>query len=155
MDHDYPMTRTQVKVLVVGLVVMGGIGVALFGGAIPGLKPNFSQLNVVTVDGVQYDFALVYLSYPNLASSTSSPEAFVYGNVTFELWVTNWNGPSGGLVHGNGTEKNGTVYSFVLGEPLNSSVTSTLFISPDREFGAYWAGGPFGGPLVHLLVRSS
>lgn len=154
MDRDYPMTRTQVKVLIVGLLIMGGIGVALFGGAIPGLKPNFSQLNVVIIDGVQYDFALAYLSHASIASNTSSPQEFLFGNVTFQLWVSNWNELSGGLVHGNGTEASGVVYSFLLGQSSSPFVNTTLFISPDREFGAYWPGGPLGGPFVHLLVRT-
>ena len=154
MDKDYPMTRTQVKVLIIGLVVLGGIGVALFGGAIPGIKPNFSQINVLIVDGVSYDFTLAYLSHASVASNSSSPEAFLFDNVTFQLWVSAWNQLTGGLVHGNGTEQNGTTYAFVLGQSSSPPVNTTLFISPDREFGAYWAGGPLGGPFVHLLVRA-
>jgi len=154
MDKDYPMTRTQVKVLIVGLVVMGGIGIALFGGEIPGLKPNFSELNVVTIDGVQYAFTLAYLPQPSIASNTSSPQEYLVGNVTFHLWVTNWDSFSGGVVHGNGTETSGIVYPFLLGQSSAPAVNSTLFISPDREFGAYWPGGPLAGPWVHLLVRS-
>lgn len=154
MDRDYPMTRTQQRVLVIGLAIMVGIGVALFGGAIPGVKPNFSQLNDVSIDGVQYTFTLAYLSHTSVTSNTSSPEEFLVGNVTFELWVTNWNSFSGGIVHGNGTESSGAVYPFVLGQSSNPEVNTTLFISPDREFGAYWPGGPLAGPFVHLLVRS-
>ncbi len=148
------MTPTQVKVLVIGLAIMVGIGVALFGGVIPGVKPNLSQLNEVSIDGIQYVFTLAYLSHASVTSNTSSPQQFLVGNVTFELWVTNWNSFSGGIVHGNGTERGGLAYPFELGQSSAPPVNSTLFISPDREFGAYWPGGPLAGPFVHLLVRS-
>jgi len=154
MDFDVPMTGTQVKVLLVGLLVMGGFGIALFGGAIPGLKPNFATSNVVVYDGERFNYTLALLSQTNPISNTSLPQTYYFDNVTFVLWVTNWNSYWGGLVHGNGTERNGTVYSFVLGLSYNPPVNTTLFISPDREFGAHWPGGFLAGPWVELLVRS-
>lgn len=147
------MTRTQTKVLVIGLVVMVVFGAALFGGLIPGLKPNYAGTDVTELNGVQYYFTVVYLLTPFYPANQTAPQPFVFHNVTFLLWVTNWFGFTGGLVRGNGTESNGTAYSFVLGESYNPRVNASLFISPDREFAVYWPTGVLGGPGVRLMVR--
>lgn len=148
------MSRTQVRVLVVGLVVMGVFGGLLFGGVLPGLKPNYSEPSTVTIAGEAYYYTLVQVRSPNLFSNSTSPEQFLFHNVSFFLWVTNWDSFSGGLVHGNGTEPNGTVTSFVLGISANPPVDSQLFVAPDRFFAVSWPGGMFGGTTVHLMVRA-
>ncbi len=148
------MTGTQGKALIVGLLVMGAFGAALFGGAIPGLKPNYSEPNVVVVGGESYDFTTVGLTTPTLPLDHTSPQSFAFHNVTFALWVTHWYSLSGGLVYGNGTEPNGTVYAFVLGESTSPPVNTTLFVSPDREFAVYWPGGLLSGSSVNLMVRA-
>lgn len=153
MAQDFPMTRTQAKVLIVGLVVMGAFGIALFGGAIPGLKPNYSEPSTLTLNGEQYYYETVFLSTPLFPLNTSSPQPTIFHNVTFELWVSNWYGYMGGLVRGNGTETNGTTYAFVLGESSIPPVNTTLFISPDREFAVAWPGGILGGSGVRLMVQ--
>lgn len=145
------MTRRQATVLVVGLVIMAGFGIALFGGAIPGLKPNYGAPNILVLDGDRYYFTTVFLSVGFLANS-SLPQSELFENVTFSLWVSQWNSFEGGLVHGNGTESNGTVYPFVLGSSTNPPENTTLFISPDRLFAVYWPGGPFAGFWVRLMV---
>jgi hypothetical protein len=147
------MTRTQVKVLIVGLLVMGGFGFALFGGAIPGLKPNYSMPSVITLDGEPYYYTTVTLNWPGLLSNYTEPQSFVFHNVSFWLWITNWGSPSGALVHGNGTEPNGTVFSFVLGESFLPAVNNTLFIAPDHAFAVSYGGGILGGPWVELMVH--
>ncbi len=154
MDKDFPMTAAQAKALIVGLLVMGGFGVALFGGAIPGLKPNFTEPNVVTVDGGSYFDTTFAVANPLFPLNHSAPQSVLFHNVSFVFWVTNWYAFTGGLVHGNGTEPNGTTYSFVLGESPIPPVNTTLFFSPDRFFGASWPGGPLAGNEVELLVRS-
>jgi hypothetical protein len=153
MDQDFPISATQAKVLLVGLLVMGAFGAALFGGAIPGLKPNYSAPNYLVVDGEPYYYTAVALPTPSLFSNQTDPHSFAFHNVTFVLWVSNWNWFTGGLVHGNGTEANGTVYSFVLGESVAPPVNATLFLSPDRLFAVYWPGGQLGGSSVRLMVR--
>jgi len=153
IDQDFPTTRTQAKVLIVGLVVMGAFGAALFGGAIPGLKPNYSERTSLVLDGERYYFTVVSLSMPGLFLNSTAPESFAFHNVTFALWVSNWNVVGGGLVRGNGTEANGTVYAFVLGESASPPVNTTLFLSPDRAFAVYWPGGPLGGNSERLMVH--
>jgi hypothetical protein len=154
IDRDFPMTGTQAKALIVGLLVMGAFGAALFGGAIPGLKPTYSEPKVVVVDGEPYDFTTVSLTTPTLPLDYTSPQSFALHNVTFALWVSNWFSLSGGLVHGNGTEANGTVYSFILGESTSPPVNATLFVSSDRGFAVYWPGGPLSGSSVTLMVHA-
>ena len=154
LDTDYPMSRTQARALVVGLVSMAVIGGLLFGGALPGLKPNYSEPATVTIDGEAYYYTLVRLPSPALFSNSTAPQAFLFHNVSFFLWVTNWDSFSGGLVHGNGTEPNGTVSSFVLGSSSSPPVDSQLFVAPDRAFAVAWAGGWFGGTSVRLMVHT-
>ncbi|HEY1198941.1 MAG TPA: hypothetical protein VGG32_09520 [Thermoplasmata archaeon] len=153
MDQDFPITGTQVKVLLVGLLVMGAFGAALFGGTIPGLKPNYSQPNFLVVGGEPYYFTTLSLAMPNLFLNYTLPQSFTFHNVTFALWVSGWGLFSGGLVHGNGTEADGTVYAFVLGESTTPPVNTTLFLSPDRLFAVYWLGGLLGGTSVRLMVH--
>lgn len=154
LDRDYPMSRTQARALVVGLVVMGVVGGLLFGGLIPGLKPNYTEPATVSLGGVTYDYTQVKIRTPSLFRNSTTPEMFTFHNVSFFLWVTNWASISGGLVHGNGTETNGTVVGFVLGISSNPSVDRELFISPDRSFGVSWPGGWLAGSTVRLMVRA-
>lgn len=147
------MSRTQVRVLVVGLVIMAVIGGLLFGGVLPGLKPNYSEPTTVTIGGEAYYYTLVKLRAPALLSNSTTPQSFLFHNISFFLWVTNWNSFSGGLVWGNGTEPNGTVSNFVLGMSVNPPVDSELYVAPDRAFAVSWPGGWFGGTTVRLMVR--
>lgn len=153
MDRDFPMTRLQWRVLVVGLVVLAAVGIALFGGFIPGLKPNYSQAAIVTVDGRSYYVEPSPLHYPILTNSTS-PWNVTFHNVSFQFEMTGWFYFTGGILQGTGTELNGTHYSFVLGLLPNGS-RPTLYLSPDGVFGANWAGGWFGSISVVLLVEVS
>lgn len=154
LDRDYPPSKTQVRVLFVGLAVLMVFGALLFGGLIPGLKPNYTPPATVTVDGEPYFYTSIPLNFPAILSNHTSPQSYTFHNVSFQLWVTNWYGPSGGLVHGNGTEPNGSVYSFVLGESSSPSVNASLYVSPDRLFAVSWSGGLLGGPWVLLMVRA-
>lgn len=153
LDTDYPMSRSQARALVVGLVIMAVVGGLLFGGALPGLKPNYNAPATVTIGGAAYYYTLVKLRSPALFSNSTSPQSFLFHNISFLLWVTNWDSFTGGLVHGNGTEPNGTVSSFVLGMSSSSRVDSELYLAPDRVFAVSWAGGWFGGTSVRLMVR--
>jgi hypothetical protein len=152
MDHDYPMSRQAVGVLVVGLVVMVAIGIALFGGFVPGIHPNLTAPAVVTVQGHQYYTEPTPLHIP-LFTNSSGPWNVTFHNVTFELWVTNWYSATGGIVHGHGTELNGTTDSFVLGGPIPNGTRVSLYLSPDLEWGASWVGGVAGGFSAQLLVK--
>lgn len=151
LDHDVPMTPLERRILVVGLVVMAVFGIALFGGVIPGLRPNYSVSDVAILGGHSYFVGSTPLHVPTLGNSTP-PWNVSFHNVTFGLWLTNWNSLRGGEVHGNGTERNGTDYAFTLGEILPNGTRTELFLSPDRVFAVSWAGGWFGGPEVELWV---
>ncbi|HYA70122.1 MAG TPA: hypothetical protein VEH28_01965 [Thermoplasmata archaeon] len=153
IDDDFPMSRTQARVLVAGLVIMGVLGVALFGGLIPGLKPNYTMPATLSLDGREYYYTSVLLNSPAILSNLTAPQPFSFHNVSFWLWVTNWGSPAGALVHGNGTEPNGTAFPFVLGQSNLPPVSATLFVSPDYYFAVSWGGGLLGGPWVELFVR--
>lgn len=148
------MSRAQVKVLVVGLVAMGVFGAALFGGLIPGLKPNYTMPATISLNGEPYYYTTVPLSWPALLNNTTVPQVFLFHNVSFWLWITNWGSPTGALVHGNGTELNGTEFGFVLGESISPTVNTTLFISPDHVFAVSYRGGLLAGPWVQLMVHA-
>jgi len=151
LERDYPMTGLQRKVLVVGLVVMSAIGIALFGGLIPGVKPNYTAPAIVSVGGHLYYAEPTLLHYP-VASNATSPWNVTFHNVTFQLAMTGWYYLTGGIVRGTGSEPNGTHYPFVLGVLPNGS-RPTLYLSPDGVFGAAWAGGWLGPVTVTLLVE--
>jgi hypothetical protein len=147
-QRDYPMTGLQKRVLVVGLVVMVAIGVALFGGFIPGIKPNYSAPTIDTVEGHSYYVEPTLLHYSFLTNSTT-PWNVAFHNVSFELEMTGFYYFTGGILQGTGTEPNGTHYSFALGLFPNGTRT-TLYLSPDWEFGADWSGASIS---VLLLVE--
>ncbi len=152
MDRDYPMTRRQTQVLVGGLVAMVAVGFALFGGLIPGVHLAYAS-DIVSFGGVEYYSESSVLHVP-LAVNAAPPWNVSFRNVTFELWLSSWFSPTGGLVHGVGTELNGSNASFTLGNTNPNGSRQTLFVSPDLEWGIFWPGGVFGPPFVQLLVRT-
>jgi len=154
LDQDYPLSRVQVRVLVIGTVVLAVFFGALFGGLIPGLTPNYAAPSTVVVDGISYDYAKVNVNEPPILSNTTTPQTFLFHNASFTLWVTNWGSFTGGLVRGNGTEPNGSTFSFVLGHSESPPVNATLFVSPDRAVAVSWPGGPLAGTQVWLMVRA-
>lgn len=153
IEGDFPMTRTQTRVLVVGLVVMASVGLALFGGWIPGIQPGSSAPSTVVIDGQTYFDEAVSLPAPFLFANTTVPQSFHFHNVTFWFWVTNWYSVSGAELHGNGTELNGTAQAFTLGLPEQPGENNTTYLSPDRVFGVSWEGSLFYENLVQIFVR--
>jgi hypothetical protein len=154
IDRDVPISPLQRRILVIGLIVMATFGIALFGGLIPGLRPNYAASDVGEMGGHSYYVGSTPLRVPMSGNSTP-PWNVSFHNVTFVLWLTNWNSFRGGEVHGNGTEQNGTRYTFVLGEILPNGSRTQFFLSTDRVFGAYWAGGWLGGSEIELWVEQS
>jgi|GEM_PF-635008 len=154
LDRDFPMSSVQKRALVGGIVVMLVIGVALFGGLVPGLKPNYSAPSVTTWNGHEYYLEPTVLHIPLLVNS-SAPWNVTFHAVTFELRLTNWYSFTGGIVHVNGTEANGSRYSFALGQMLPNGSRAMLYISPDSVFGVWFTGGWLGGIVVQLLVELS
>lgn len=133
---------------------MAVVGIALFGGLIPGLRPNYSAPATTTIAGHLYYVDSSPLLVPFFSNSTS-PWNVTFHNVTFELRLTNWYSTNGGIVHGNGTEANGTRYAFALGERLPNGSRPALFVSPDSVFAAAWTGGWFGSLSIGLMVEVS
>ena len=152
MDRDFPIGRREARILVIGLVTMTIVGIALFGGLIPGLKPNYGAPNIASLDGVQYYQQTELLHLP-VFQNTSASWNVTFRGVHFELWLTNWYSLSGGLVHGIGTEPNGSSQAFVLGTTPTNSTPDPLYLSPDGLWGVWWLGGWFGGITVQLLVK--
>jgi len=154
IDRDFPMTRTQIRLLLVGLLVMSVVAAALFGGFIPGFRPNFNPPSTVQVDGVTYFDATLTLNPPIFPQNSSPPQELDFHGVVFALWFTHWNWVSQAWVEGNGTEANGTVDSFLLGETTTPPMNTSLYLAPDESFGAFWPGLPAAGGLVRVLVRA-
>ena len=140
----------ELKIGAIGFVVIAAFGVALFGGFIPGLHPNYAEPRTVEIHGIPYYWEDYDMPWPYPPANSTSPTALTFHNVTFAIWVTNWYGEQEGVVHGNGTEPNGTVFSFALGGGSLGANVSSEYISPDGEFGAAWSGQLF----VELLVRA-
>jgi hypothetical protein len=148
MDRDYPISRRAAIATVVALSVSGAFGFLLFSGAIPGLKPDYTPAATVSVDGHPYYWEDYTLPFPLPPYNTTAPSVVEFHNASFGLWVTNWYSVTGGLVHGNVTEPNGTLDRFALGEPPGTDQPVTLYVSADSEVGAEWHEQPF----VELLV---
>lgn len=143
-----PLTRRRAVAIVVVYGVLIGFVVALFSGVVPGLGGHITS--DVTLNGHQYYPDYYYLPNPAFGNNTTSPLSVQFHNVTFWVWVSNWGGPYGALVHGNGTEANGTSYAFVLGGFEPNKVGTELFVSPDAQFAATWGGGNFLILLVEV-----
>ncbi len=143
-----PATPREKRITLIALVIAIGFGVALFGGFIPGLKPNATAPATVLVDGHSYYWMDYYYPGPVWPLNYTTPSAVAFHNITFDIWVSSWYQLLTGYVHGNASEPNGTSFSFVLGGPANLPGRETLYLSPDEELGAAWNGQAF----VVLLV---
>lgn len=152
MDLDFPMSKRQKIALVIGLLVLGSIGAALFGGAIPGIHPNFSAPVVVTLNGHRYYAEVIPLPLPFFPQNVTPAVNITFHNVTFELQLTDWYSLYGCSLVGHGTEMNGTTYSYVLGGAQAFPEHALTWISPDNEFGLWWLGGLFGKLSAQLFV---
>jgi len=151
MERTARSVPLRYKVGALGFVAIAIFGIALFGGFIPGLRPNYTEPSTVDVRGLSYYWANYAFPWPYPPANTTAPSEVEFHNVTFHIWVTNWYSGTGGYVNGNGTERNGSVYTFRLGGSGLSANASTLYVSPDTEFGAAWDGQSF----VELLVLAS
>jgi len=143
-----PWSRKKIVTVVAVYAVAIGFGVSLFTGSIPGLGGNLDAH--VMLDGHAYYSDFYWLGFPSIGNNSTPPASLVFHNVTFWIWLTGWGLPQGSLVHGNGTELNGTSYSFQLGGlPSNPSRTD-LFVSPDAKFATAWSGQLFLEVLVEV-----
>jgi hypothetical protein len=129
--------RRALAILAVYAVAIA-FGVALFSGSIPGLGGHFTSN--ITLDGHPYYVDDYWMPLPPLGNTSSVPASADFQNVTFWFWTSGWNDLHASYVHGNGTELNGTTYSFLLANPESNASVSPLFLSPDAHFGAEWSG---------------
>jgi hypothetical protein len=141
MDRDFPMTPRQAKAMVIGLLVMVVVGIALFGGLIPGLKPNYALPATVMVDGHPYYYTSVAVPWPPLGVNSTPPEELVFHNTTFWVWVTGWYSVSGGYLEGNLTLTNDSTYAFLLGGAPTAANYTIWYLAPGGGAGIAWAGG--------------
>jgi hypothetical protein len=141
-------TPRRIAFVVLVYAVAIGFGVALFSGHFPGLPGQFNSY--IRIGGHEYNYDVYEIPFPVLGQNSTSPSPTTYLNVTFWLWVTGWYTPQTSYVHGNGTEANGTSYSFVLGELTSNESRVSLFVSPDSEFAVSWSGGFFMLLLVEI-----
>jgi hypothetical protein len=141
MDRDYRSSPRQVKVTIIGILVMAIFGVALFGGLIPGLKPNYNVPSTITYDGRPYYYSHVPVPWPALGANFTQPLKGEFHNVTLWYWVTSWYSITGGYLRGNVTLTNDSTYAFVLGGPETSPAYNTSFVTPGGGAGVFWSGG--------------
>jgi hypothetical protein len=146
LPPSQPLTRRRVVSIVAVYAVCLAFGALLFSGNFPGIPGHFTSN--VEINGREYYSTWYPLPFPTLGSNSTPPATVTFQNVTFWLWETGWGNPQGAFVHGNGTDLNGSSYSFLLGGPALNANRTTLFVSPDGTFGAYWNGQLF----VELLV---
>jgi hypothetical protein len=149
MDRDFPMTSGQARATIIALVIAAVFGAALFGGYLPGLRPDYSTAGLVNIHGQEYYWEAVAVPapLPGIVNFTL-PQPFPFHNVTFWLWVTDWGSVRGGLLHGNASLGNGTQYPFELTGFGLSPRPVTEYFSPGGFVGASWTGGP----LLDLYV---
>jgi hypothetical protein len=141
LDRNFPPTPKQVKLTVGSLLAAAIIGGALFGGLIPGLRPNFSPPEFQTFEGRSYYWVEVLVPIVFPGTNVSSVEnASVHGAV-FEYWIMNQLGGRYTYLQGSATVANGTTYSFLVGGSLAPAERTTQYVSSDQEIVVLWTGG--------------
>ncbi len=148
IDGNFPISRTQAKTMVGGLVGMAIVGMLLFGGYLPGLHPQYTPNPLTTYDGRSYYWAALSVPSPPFLSSHSAPTSSVFRNDTIWRWVTNAGWLGGAYLHGNVTERNGTVYEFVIGGFSGQANWTDRFVAPGASVVVEWGGGS----LVYVLL---
>ena len=141
----------RLKIGAIGFVVIAVFGFALFAGFIPGLHPRYSNPATIEVRGLPYYWTNYEFPWPIYPANTTEPTPVLFHDVNFSIWVTHWYIGENWYVEGNGTEPNGTVYSFQLTSATLGSNATSMFVSPDDEFGAVWHGQLY----VTLLVLAT
>ncbi len=148
MEDNSPPSKRAALATGIALVVAGTFGFLLFSGYLPGAKPDYTPPTTVSVDGRPYYWSNYYFPWPLWPHNTTTPTNASLHNATFWVWVTGWYEAGGGFVHGNASEPNGSVVSFVLGGPSDTPDRATLYLSPDGAVGAMWTGAAY----LQLLV---
>lgn len=148
MDRDFPPSRGQVRAMVIALAVSGVAGLLLFGGYVPGLRPNYTPPPYASVDGRNYYYTDVSVPIPLSLEGRTSPAATQFHNVTFWTWVSNWSLLGGTYYRGNATERNGTTYPFVLGGARSDANWTDIYIAPGGAVAVEWDGGLTAGLFV-------
>ncbi len=141
MDQDFPMSRRQGQVLVVGLVAMAVVGVALFGGWIPGVHPGAGG-SVLTYQGRPYFWTFLTVPYPLWPANTSGPVNYTFHGAALALGTKNWYALGGGELVGTIAPENATPTNFTL------TAAAPTAESPNATVVLEWPGGI----LLYFLV---
>lgn len=147
MDRDFPING---RLTLVALVAAGAVGVALFGGYLPGLHPDYGPAGIETVDGHSYYYDTIVVPFPPIGSNTTSPEPHSFHNVTFWIWVTDWYSITGGELHGNATLANSSAYPFEFQGSEFGTGAAQVYLAPGGSVGAAWNGGVAATLLVEV-----
>jgi hypothetical protein len=150
MDRDFSLSPRDVRRTLSALVVAGIVGLLLFGGVLPGLRPDFRPPAIVTFDGEPYYWTTFAIPLPLPFSEVSAHYSVVLHNVTVWAWITNWSVVGGEYLHGNASEPNGTVYPFVMGGFPAQANWTDQYVAPGGAFVIEWNGGL----VAYFLVRT-
>lgn len=148
IDGNPPAAPWQQKATVVAVLVGVGIGAAVFGGLVPGLRPNFAPPEYVEFEGRMYYGSTIAAPSPLFGSNTTVPEEEFVHNATFWVWGTTAFGGFETFLDGNASFSSGHVYSFSLGGTVLSTNRTTQYVSSDGEIAVLWTGGPSAQLLV-------
>jgi hypothetical protein len=149
MNPDTPPSPRALKLLAVAFAISIVVGVLLFSGNLPGLRPNYAAATTVTVDGRPYFWSDYTIPWPPWPENFSEPNSTTFHHATFWFWVTGWYGIDTAYLHGNATPANGsTSPDFALGGPASPD-RQTLYLGDGGTVGAQWDGLT---PYVELLV---
>ncbi|MGB6500467.1 MAG: hypothetical protein WBG19_03570 [Thermoplasmata archaeon] len=141
MDRDFALSSRDIRLTFSALVVSGIVGLLLFGGVLPGLRPDFTPPATVTVDGQSYYWTAFTVPLPLPFSEVSGHVSVAFHNVTFWAWITNWSIVGGEYLHGNASEPNGSVYPFVMGGFPAQTNWTDQYVTPGALIVIQWTGG--------------
>ncbi len=142
LDRDHPITARQRTLTVGALLVGGAVGIALFGGLIPGLRPNFTPPEFQTFEGRSYYWTQVLVPAPPLGANASVNETATVHNTTFQYWSEAQLAGTLTYLKGVANVPHGSSYPFVVGGGLVPAERTTQYVSADHEVAVLWMGGP-------------
>lgn len=138
LDQEFPMTRRQAKSTVLALLVGGIVGVAVFGGIVPGLHPSYAAPEFVSLNGHQYHWTEILVPAALPGTNGSMPISRAVHNTTFWIWVYIDHGDRTWLA-GNATITGGGFYNFSIGGQLWPTMRPAQYISPDSQVAVVWS----------------
>jgi hypothetical protein len=138
MGRELPTSPRERKATALALVAGAAIGIALFGGYVPGIHPTFTSPAVITFDGKLYYWKEIGVPLPVVLSNSSPSEKIAVHNATFEVYTIGWLSGGGSYLAGNATLDSGVTYPFSVGGSVASPDHTTQYVSPDGEIAVVW-----------------